>query len=372
MNGFYWIYLVMFGLLLGYQLAETERQKRIVYCTACGFLIFCFAVKDFGVSVDTAEYLRQYAIVPTLRFGQLLEHKFELGYNLMCILLAKLFTGERVLIVAVSLASLVPFFRWFYRETEEPMIALMAFLALGMYLHAMIFYRQLCAMAIMTFAYRYVRERKLGRFLLVLLAAASFHKTVLVMAVIYVAYRLPVNRWTLLGAMGCSAVLGLAAKPMMQFFYDHIYNYGEVFLKADGGWTMLAVLWIFVWLVYGLMGHRLAEPKIRLWFAMVLIAAVIQPVVFAFYNWCRIVLFFRVAMVMLIPELYVTLFRRKEGNRLLLLLKRFAPGLHGVVLKAFGRKWFETAVQLAMFAVLFVWYVSELCGAVYTMAPLGF
>lgn len=250
------------------------------------------------------------------------------------------------------------------------MIALMAFLALGMYLHAMIFYRQLCAMAIMTFGYRYVRERKLIPFLLVLLAAASFHKTVLVMAVIYVAYQLPINRWTLLGAMGCSAVLGLTAKPMMQFFYDHIYNYGDVFLKADGGWTMLIVLWVFTLLVYGLMGQRLKEPKIRLWFSMLLIAAVIHPVVFAFYNWCRIVLFFRVAMVMLIPELYVTLFRRKEGNVGLALLNRFAPGLCGAIDAVFDRKWFQTAVQLAMFAVLFVWYVSELCGAVYTMMPM--
>lgn len=46
MNGFYWIYLVMMAFLVGYDYAKTSEQKRLIYYSACGFLILTFAVQD--------------------------------------------------------------------------------------------------------------------------------------------------------------------------------------------------------------------------------------------------------------------------------------------------------------------------------------
>ena len=82
MNGFYWIYLVMIGFLAGYFLAKTKEQRRLVYYGAVCFLIVIFIAQDFSVSTDIAEYMRQYAIIPTLSFDQMLTHKFEIGNDL--------------------------------------------------------------------------------------------------------------------------------------------------------------------------------------------------------------------------------------------------------------------------------------------------
>ena len=103
---------------------------------------------------------------------------------------------------------------------------------------------------------------------------------------------------------------------------------------------------------------------------MILIAATIQPICFAFYNWLRIVLSFRVALVPMTAQLYVALFERREGNKALALLERFTPGLHRAVLSVYDRRWFRIAMQLCLFAVLFIWYVSELDGASYRMASV--
>ena len=84
MNGFYWIYLVMIAFLLGYGHAKTNEQKRLIYYSACGFLILLFTVQDFSVSIDIAEYMRQWAIIPNLSLGEMLVHKFEIGYVLLC------------------------------------------------------------------------------------------------------------------------------------------------------------------------------------------------------------------------------------------------------------------------------------------------
>lgn len=370
MNGFYWIYLVMLGFLVGYSLANTKEQRRSIYYASVVFLLIIFIAQDFSVSIDIAEYMRQYAIIPTLTFGQMLTHKFEIGYVLLCRLLEMTFESDRVLLVAMGLLILLPFGRYYERDTSQPMVALMAFVALGMYMHAIIFWRQLAAMAILTFAIPYIRQRKLLPFLLILLAAMSFHKTAVVFLWIYLIYNVPIGKWLLIGCAGLAVVLGFFGNDIIDFGIALLYPKYALFPRLSiGGYTLLALLWVVTLLSYWVFRDRMEDPRVRIPFLMILTAATIQPVCFAFYNWLRIVLYFRVALAAITAELFVELFQNKE-NVVLALVNKVSPKLHGQIVKLYDAKWFSLAMQLVLFAVLFVWYVSELDGAVYRMAPI--
>ena len=370
MNGFYWIYLVMLGFLVGYSLANTKEQRRSIYYASVVFLLIIFIAQDFSVSIDIAEYMRQYAIIPTLTFGQMLTHKFEIGYVLLCRLLEMTFESDRVLLLAMGVLILLPFGRFYDRESSQPMVALMAFVALGMYMHAIIFWRQLAAMAILTFAIPYIRQRKLLPFLLILLAAMSFHKTAVVFLWIYLIYNIPIGKWLLIGCAGLAVVLGVFGNAIIDLGIALLYPKYALFPRLSiGGYTLLALLWVVTLLSYWVFRQRMDDPRVRIPFLMILTAATIQPVCFAFYNWLRIVLYFRVALAAITAELFVELFQNKE-NVVLALVNKVSPKLHGQIVKLYDTKWFSLAMQLVLFAVLFVWYVSELDGAVYRMAPI--
>ena len=323
-----------------------------------------------SVSIDIAEYMRQYAIIPTLTFGQMLTHKFEIGYVLLCRLLEMTFESDRVLLLAMGVLILLPFGRFYDRESSQPMVALMAFVALGMYMHAIIFWRQLAAMAILTFSIPYIRQRKLLPFLLILLAAMSFHKTAVVFLWIYLIYNIPIGKWLLIGCAGLAAVLGFFGNAIIDLGIALLYPKYALFPRLSiGGYTLLALLWVVTLLSYWVFRQRMDDPRVRIPFLMILTAATIQPVCFAFYNWLRIVLYFRVALAAITAELFVELFQNKE-NVVLALVNKVSPKLHGQIVKLYDTKWFSLAMQLVLFAVLFVWYVSELDGAVYRMAPI--
>lgn len=370
MNGFYWIYLVMFAFLLAYHFVDSKETKVRLYYAACGFLILMFAIQDYSVSGDNDEYILQYGIIRDLPVSEFLNHKFELGFVIINKFLANTFQSDRILFVVMSVLVLVPFFLWMEKECENPMLALMSFVAVGIYFHAVVLWRQLCAMGILCFSMQYARERKLGKFLLTVLAAMLFQKAAAVFIVVYIACWFPVNKWVMGAAVAGCVAMAVLGGPIMRFVNTYIYSYEDYFFGLDGGFTMLAVLWIFTALVYYFMSHRLQEPKIKLLFMMMLIAAVLQPVCFTFSNWCRIVLFFRLAMVMLIPELYAALFLSRENNKLLAILQKRMPKIYRFVDKHFEKKWFRGLVQAAMFTVLFAWYVSELDGAYYILAPV--
>lgn len=370
MNGFYWIYILIFALLMCWHFGGKVQTREKIYWIALGSLILLFALQDTRASTDVKEYMYQYSLIPELSFGQMLTHKFEIGYVLLNRLLAALFESDRILILVMGILILVPFGICFVRETEEPMMAVMSFLAVGMYIHSIIYWRQLCAMGILLCSFRFIRERKLWKFLLMVLLAMSFHKASAVFIVMYLAYVVSVNKWLMLGAGLVSVAFAVLGEPVVRFITRFIYKYEEFYFVPDGGLTMTVVLWAFTLLVYWLMQDRLEEDRIKIPFMMILIAATLQPVCLAFYNWLRIVLFFRVAMVLLIPELYVTVFTRRENNRLLSLLEKTMPPIHSAVLKIYDKKWFRAAVQIAMFAVLFLWYADELDGAVYFLTPV--
>lgn len=371
MNGYYWIYLIMLGLLLWYEFSQPMDRKRQIYLAACGLLIVLFAVQDDSVSVDIREYMRQYDLIPGLSLGQMLNHKFEIGYVLLCRILACLFESDRVLVLAMALIILPLFARSFEQETPDPMVALMAFVALGMYLHALIFWRQLAAMAILTISYRFIRERRLIPFLMVVAAAMCFHKVAVVFVGLYFIYPVSINKCLLLGCAAVSVALGLLGEPIIRFGISVIYpRYLHYPLERMGGGTLLALFWVVTLLTYWLLGEKRNQPEVRLPFLMVLIAATIQPICFTFFWWLRVVLFFRIGLVPMTALLYQAIFRDTEDNRLLVLLGSFSPSAEKRLRGWFGRPWFRAVTLLALFGVLFIWYVSELEGGRYVMAPV--
>lgn len=370
MNGFYWIYLVMFAFLLGYECIGSKENKRLLFYGACGFLILIFALQDFSVSVDIAEYMRQWVIIPNLTFSQMLVHKFEIGFVVLCWFLERTFASERLLLVVMGILIMIPFSRFYEEETDNPMVSMMAFVALGMYLHAIIFLRQLAAMAILTLSFRYIRQRKFLPFLLVVLAAMCFHKVAVVFLPLYFVYPLPINKWLLLLCGAASILLSIFGKPIIEFGIAVIYpRYLKYPRIIDGGYTLLALFWVIALLSYWLLRDRMKNPCVKIPFMMILTAAMIQPICFTFFWWLRVVLFFRIALVPMTAHLYDALFL-DPNNKAMQLLQRLSPKLHGAILPLYGKRWFRVVCLLILFAVLFVWYDSELDGANYVMAPI--
>lgn len=367
MNGFYWMYLVIFGLLVADHLVDNKQTKERLYYLACSFLLVLFVAKDSSVSSDVPEYMLQYDIIQTLTLPEFFTHKFEIGYVLMNRMLATLFESERTLFLFMGFLIMIPYALWLEKESDEPMMALMCFVALNYYSHAVVLWRQLCAIGILMHSCRYIRERRIVPFLLVVGAAMLMHKSAAIFILAYLAYLLPVNKWLLIGAGVVCATMTILGQPIMQFINTYIYSYSSASFGFRGGVSMLVILWVFALLVYGFLHHRLKEPKIKLLFMLLLLGCVLQPVCFTFSKWSRVVLFFRIAMVMLIPELYITLVKQGKG---LQLLEKWVPGLARMLSPVYYTKGFQLVILTLMFGVLFLWYASDLDGMYYIMAPV--
>lgn len=139
----------------------------------------------------------------------LANHRWEPAFKLLCLITMTLSENYQLLFVITSvlIVGLVMGYYWF--RSPNPFISVFLFITLSQYYCSMNFLRQMLAAAIALYALPLARKRTpaaiAGYFALVLLAA-SFHQSALILIPAYLLFQLPFNRITL-AAYGAATVL---------------------------------------------------------------------------------------------------------------------------------------------------------------------
>ena len=106
----------------------------------------------------------------------------EPGYNLVVKLLFMISGYENFLLVfaVFGCATIYIFLRSMYDQSQSFAMSFMLFMALGIYFRSFTTVRYYLALAIALYSIRYVLNRQYLRFVLIILIAALFHKSVLI------------------------------------------------------------------------------------------------------------------------------------------------------------------------------------------------
>ncbi|MBE5826371.1 MAG: EpsG family protein [Butyrivibrio sp.] len=201
------------GVLLGY----TTRQKAVnALCLASVFVILTLLAalrhevgNDYGTYVVTCHEIFQRGYVVT-----------EPGYNLVVRILYTLSGKEDYLLMfAVFGAAIVAVFLKVLKDQSDSFaIAFFVFMTMGFYFRSFNTVRYYFALAIAVFALRYLVEIKpegLFKFFFLILFAATFHKSVLVVIPMYFIARIPWKRWGVIPLAIVSLVAGLLHEQIM-------------------------------------------------------------------------------------------------------------------------------------------------------------
>lgn len=307
----YEIILTIFSILAITQCILTSSEiRKIMYFISSALLIYIFAVQDICVGPDTAVYYNAFYFINKLDFHEIFQYGWEPGYLTINWLVGSCFDDARALIIFMAFFILIPILRFFDKESLWPELSLIIFVGSGMLLASMGIYRQWCAMAILTLSYKYIKERSLYKFLLVLLVAMSFHRTAICFLLAYFLHKIHINLKNVIFSMSVSLFIGLGGGHILSFLnkFARISEDGNF----NGGISMLFLLWGCVFAI--LIVFRFKVPKkIEFYYKMIYIAAVLQPIAFSFSNWARIVIYFSIALTVLIPNVIVLLTDKVES-----------------------------------------------------------
>ena len=186
--------------------------------------------------------------------------EFELGYALIVKLISCITANFRFVMIVCALIAVLPVWK-FYRNEQHPALLIILFVNIAPFSMYFSGLRQAMAMAFTCLALHYCRQKDFLRFVLVVFAAFLFHRSALIMLLMYPVYHFKLKKKVhLLFILPFIGFIYVFNKPIFRFlllfmqgkYYD---RYAEG-VHSTGAYSVLLLLAVLLQTFAGV--HSLA------------------------------------------------------------------------------------------------------------------
>ena len=320
------IYLVNMALLVGWGLLlirhEIPRRRAWFVSFATIQWIVLSGFRDVTVGADTAQYKALFLQSQTLPLGAFTDRFFEIvftesedpGFYLFQRLIQYVITDYQVYLVLIAMIFMIPLGYFIYKYSSEPLISFLLFSVLFYEFFAVTGLRQTVATALVVLVgYHFVRARKLGWFLLLVCIAMTIHKSSLIFVPFYFLANKQLTKAYLMTMFG--VVIGLFA--FRNSFFDLLVQVSgyETYSAMEGAGAvnfslmLLSVLFVALWRKDQILANN---PSAIHFFNALLLAACLLPLTFLNPSMMRLVQYFSLFLLLMIPEIVGTFERRER------------------------------------------------------------
>ena len=175
-------------VLAGIPLCSSKCGKwgKAVYCAAAALAFVLITALRFEVGYDYLSYAGTFSRMKYWDIEDILSNRMEKGFLLPLYILSLGFESYQTVFVYTAIVFYPAIFYLIYKYSSNPWISTAAFLCLGIFFNSLCFLRQFISAIIILYAIKYVGENRPVRFIVLVIAAATFHWSALVMIVMYV------------------------------------------------------------------------------------------------------------------------------------------------------------------------------------------
>lgn len=314
------VYLINIALILFFNLAipETVKNKRKVLCTLyAAQWIFLSGLRDYSVGADTYVY-KVYGFDMVYRtsftrifqnFGAYLRGADNIkdpGYALLE-KICQIFIGDNYTLFLIFIACIftIPMAVWIYRHSENVCLSFMIYSTLFYSFFAITGHRQTIATGLVIFlGYECMKKNKLLPLLLLHTVAFFIHKSSICFLVLYFAKYIKINKvfWTVSSAC---ILLSFVFKNRFMKLLGNLMGYENFSdqYKGAGAYTFTAII-LVLFLGCMLLYSRIPYDEDLHYSTVALSLAVIfVPLTFVDPSAMRVVQYFSIFIMLLIPKL---------------------------------------------------------------------
>lgn len=226
-------YLLLLAFVAGLGLLLCERnpsreKDAFFLCLVSVILVLFSAARAETVGIDYGVYRDYFDQVRAGGWAFLAgpenPYRVEFGFSLLNYLVS-LVSGDAHVFMAAAAALMVGMAAVvLYRDCAIPWLGMFVFISFNFFGNTLSFIRQSLAIGIFLFAIRYLQSRRPLPYLLIVLLASSFHKSMLLLIPVYFLAQIPVS-WKSVGGYTAAAALVLFFSwPLFTFVTQFVYQ----------------------------------------------------------------------------------------------------------------------------------------------------
>ncbi|MFV0399451.1 MAG: EpsG family protein [Oscillospiraceae bacterium] len=195
------VYYINFVLILGLAwplcIHKPTKAKKIAYLAITfGYMWFLATFRE-GIGYDYQSYIDIFNNAKAANsFMELWNMPHEIGFMLLTKGMTFITDSSVVMYGIYSALIFIPICIFIYKYCDDAWLATWLYVTLVFFYSNMSFIRQGLACAIIALAYGFLKNKKVVPFMLMVLLAAGFHKTALIMIPIFFLCHIKPNKWT--------------------------------------------------------------------------------------------------------------------------------------------------------------------------------
>ena len=287
-------------------------------------LILLSGLRHYSIGTDTYQYKLYYEEMGNRSWSNLWAEFINIlfkgaegkdpGYAIFEKIIHTLTNNYQVYLIVIALIFTVPLGIWIYKNSREPFISFLIYLCLFFSFFGITGHRQTIATALVVFiGYKFIKERDFWPFLALILIAFTIHKSSFVFLLYYFLANKKITKKYLFLMSGIITAM-FTFKNQAMFILGTHTGYEQFIEQYKGAGTGTFTLLLSLIMVVTIWKHEKLlknNPQVAYYINALLIAMLFTPLTYVDPTAMRIVQYFSVFIMLLIPEI-VELFNKRE------------------------------------------------------------
>ena len=299
----------------------SHKQKKTFLIIVC-FEMICFAgLRATSLGADTTTYLNALEHYSSLPHEEILKAKlvwpydFEMGYFMLTKICAWLSLSKTSFLFLIAILIYAPVCWFILQYSENPLLSVLTYFTFGCFEYSFGIFRQMIALSIVLIGTKYIREKKIVKYLVTVGLAMTFHTTAIIMLPLYWIYQIRMGKklkWVFVAEAICFVSARVIVLLTTKIFPKYIgYISGEY--DVQGGSYLMLMLLNLVFIA-GCILERKEENQDNIMLRMsvnaTVIASFLQILGYSMGIFGRIVPYYSIYLLILIPFLMNRYFKK--------------------------------------------------------------
>ena len=296
--------------------AKYQKNGRKIFCSlACLQWVLISSLRGLSVGADTINYkINRFDKTMGLSWNNVFENFMTIfsedkvkdpGYTILEKTFQMFSTNYQLWLAVIAIIFTVPMAIWIYKYSKNVFISFLIYSCLFYEFFAITGHRQTIATAIAVFGgFEFLKRRKFWRFALCILIAYPIHKSVAVYLAIYFVTMLPVNR----KYMACILILTalcFALKSQIIKSLGTLMDYEMYGDSKTAGSVNFPMMYIGI-TAFSIFARKSVDKTseiINISYHAEFLGLIFLPLMFINENAMRVIQYFSIYIMILIPEL---------------------------------------------------------------------
>jgi len=282
-----------------------KNNKYYIY-----FVSFMLAVilglRGISIGIDTIAYYNSFNKIKNLSLFQALDVKVEPGYRLFEFIVGRVFGNYQYLLIIAAILYITVISYHIYKYSSNPMFSYLLFILFGFYTFALSTTRQIIAIGFVMIAFKYIKEKKIFKYMFFVILAFSFHMTAIIFLPCYWFNMFKLSKKTIILFISIALVV-IGLKDDIRIFL--INNSKNEYMPMETGGNKM-YLFMLASVALGIVFRKQLirnNDSNKYLFYMMVVSAILMPVTQFNPAVMRLYFYFFIFMIIYIPNLLIVI-----------------------------------------------------------------